>query len=143
LLSLASISIGGVVQIRTGEAAKGLGEALSTVELDDLRKRVEAVLGEAGKRVVVLIDDIDRLDRREIQAIFRLVKLSAGFAHTSYVLAFDDEMVAASLGEKYGGGGTESGRAFLEKIVQVPLHLPPPDQLALRRLTLQGVDEAL
>jgi hypothetical protein len=143
LLSLASISIGGVVQIRTGEAAKGLGEALSTVELDDLRKRVEAVLGEAGKRVVVLIDDIDRLDRREIQAIFRLVKLSAGFAHTSYVLAFDDEMVAASLGERYGGGGTESGRAFLEKIVQVPLHLPPPDQLALRRLTLQGVDEAL
>ena len=143
LLSLASISIGGVVQISAGEAAKGLGEALSIVELDDLRKRVEALLGEAGKRVVVLIDDIDRLDRREIQAIFRLVKLSAGFAHTSYVLAFDDEMVAASLGEKYGGGGTESGRAFLEKIVQVPLHLPPPDQLALRRLTLQGVDEAL
>jgi len=50
------------------------------VELDDLRKRVEALLGEAGKRVVVLIDDIDRLDRREIQAIFRLVKLSAGLA---------------------------------------------------------------
>jgi hypothetical protein len=80
LLSLASVSIAGVVQIGAGEAAKGLGEALSTVELDDLRKRVEALLGEAGKCVVVLIDDIDRLDRREIQAIFRLVKLSAGLA---------------------------------------------------------------
>jgi len=62
LLSLASVSIAGVVQIGAGEAAKGLGEVLSTVELDDLRKRVEALLGETGKRVVVLIDDIDRLD---------------------------------------------------------------------------------
>lgn len=143
LLSLASVSVAGVVQIGAGSAAKSLGEALSTVELDDLRARLEKFLAEEGKRVVVLIDDIDRLDRREIQAIFRLVKLSAGFAHTSYVLAFDDGIVAASLGERYGAGGAESGRAFLEKIVQVPLHLPPPDELALRRLAFQGVDEAL
>jgi predicted KAP-like P-loop ATPase len=143
LLSIASVSLAGIVQIGPGNAAKSLGEALSTVELDDLRSRLEKFLDEEGKRVVALIDDIDRLDRREIQAIFRLVKLSAGFAHTSYVLAFDDGIVAASLGERYGAGGVESGRAFLEKIVQVPLHLPPPDELALRRLAFQGVDEAL
>jgi len=143
LLSLATVSIGSVVQIGVGDAARNLGEALSTVELEDLRRRLENVLEEEGKRVVVLIDDIDRLDRREIQALFRLVKLSAGFAHTSYVLAFDDDIVAASLGERYGAGGAESGRAFLEKIVQVPLHLPPPDELALRRLAFAGVEEAL
>jgi predicted KAP-like P-loop ATPase len=143
LLSLASVSIAGVIQLNPGAAAKGLGEALSTVELDELRKRLEAILEESGKRIVVLIDDIDRLDRREIQALFRLVKLSAGFAHTSYVLAFDDEIVAASLGERYGAGGAESGRAFLEKIVQVPLHLPPPDEIALRQLAFDGVNEAL
>jgi predicted KAP-like P-loop ATPase len=143
LLSLASVSIAGVIQLNPGAAAKGLGEALSTVELEELRKRLEAILGEGGKRIVVLIDDIDRLDRREIQALFRLVKLSAGFAHTSYVLAFDDNIVAASLGERYGAGGAESGRAFLEKIVQVPLHLPPPDEIALRQLAFDGVNEAL
>jgi len=143
LLSLASVSLAGVVQLSAGAAAKGLGEALSTVKLEELRKRLETILEEGGRRVVVLIDDIDRLDRREIQAIFRLVKLSAGFAHTSYVLAFDDEIVAASLGERYGAGGAESGRSFLDKIVQVPLHLPPPDELALRRLAFQGAEEAL
>ena len=90
LLSLASISV------------KGLGEALSTVKLDELRTRIENILAEGGKRVVVLIDDIDRLDRTETQAIFKLVKLSASFNHTSYVLAFDDEIVAAAIGEKYG-----------------------------------------
>lgn len=143
LLSLASISIGGVVQIKAGEAVKGLGEALSTVEVDELRRRVEQFLEESGKRVVLLIDDIDRLDRAETQGIFKLVKLSAGFNHTSYVLSFDDEMVAAAIGEKYGQGGIEAGRAFLEKIIQVPLHLPPPDEMALRKATFEGVDAAV
>jgi hypothetical protein len=135
LLSLASTGLTG--------AAKDLGAALSTVELDDLRKRVEKILEEAKKRVVILIDDIDRLDRQEIQTIFKLVKLSADFNYTSYVLSFDDEMVAAALGEKYGSGGAESGRAFLEKIIQVPLHLPPADELELRSMTFRGVEEAL
>ena len=96
---------GAVVSVLSGGTVGGLreaGEALSAVKLEDLRERIEKILREAGKRVVVLIDDIDRLDRREIQALFKLVKLSAGFERTSYVLAFDEEMVAAALGEKYG-----------------------------------------
>ena len=143
LLSIASLSVGGVVQVSPGDAAKGLGEALSTVELDELRTRIESVLSESRKRVVILIDDIDRLDRAETQAIFKLVKLSASFNHTSYVLAFDDEMVAAALGEKYGHGGFESGRSFLEKIIQVPLYLPPSDEISLRQMTFEGVEAAL
>lgn len=143
LLSLASISIGNIVQVSPGEATKGLGEALSAVELDTLRSRIEGILADSGKRVVVLIDDIDRLDRAETQAIFKLVKLSASFNHMSYVLAFDDEIVAAAIGEKYGHGSLEAGRAFLEKIIQVPLHLPPPDEIALRQMTFEGVDAAL
>jgi len=131
LLSFTSISV------------EGFGEALSTVEMDQLRTRIESILAEGGKRVVVLIDDIDRLDRAETQAIFKLVKLSASFNHTSYVLVFDDEIVAAAIGEKYGQGGFEAGRAFLEKIIQVPLHLPPPDEIALRQMTFEGVDAVL
>jgi hypothetical protein len=143
ILSLASLSIGGFVTIKANEAAKGLGETLSTVELDDLRRRLEEILEKSGKKVVVLIDDIDRLDRLETHALLKLVKLSAGFKHTRYVLSFDDEMVAAAIGERYGHGNYEAGRSFLEKIVQVPLHLPPADTLALRRMTLEGVQAVL
>ncbi len=142
VLSIASVSVPGV-QLGVGEAATGLGEALSSVELDDLRARVEGFLKDLGTRVVVLIDDIDRLDRTEIHAIFKLVKLSASFEHTSYVLAFDDSMVAAALGAQYGEGGRTAGRSFLEKIIQVPLHLPPADVIELRKLTFDGVDAAL
>jgi hypothetical protein len=143
VLSLASLTVGGVVQVKPGDAAKGVGEAMSNVGLDELRKRIEGMLDEAKKRLVILIDDIDRLDREETHAMFKLVKLSASFRHTSYVLAFDDAVVSAALGERYGAGGAPAGRAFLEKIIQVPLHLPPADENSLRLLALEGVDSAL
>lgn len=132
----------GVPGVSLGGASK-LGEALSNVTLDQLRTRIESFMTDIDQRVVVLIDDIDRLDRREIQLVFKLVKLSAGFENTSYVLAFDDEVVADALGERYGAGGVEAGRKFLEKIVQVPLHLPPADQISLRQMAFEGVDAAL
>src|SRR5579863_1218473 len=142
LLGAASVGVMGF-QVSPGRALKELGDQLSVIELDELRTRVERALREAGKRIVVLIDDIDRLDRNEIHAIFKLVKLSAGFEFTSYVLAFDDEIVSAALGERYGEGGAEAGRKFVEKIIQVPLHLPPPDGIALGWLIDEGINSAL
>lgn len=143
VLSLASVTVGGLVRLAPGDAVKGVGDAMSTVGLDALRKRVETMLREADRRIVVLVDDIDRLDRHETHAIFKLVKLSASFEHTAYVLAFDDDVVAAALGERYGAGGALDGRAFLEKIIQVPLHLPPADRAGLREIALKGVQTAL
>jgi predicted KAP-like P-loop ATPase len=144
ILSVASVSIaGGVASLNPGQAAAQLGETLSTVEIAKLREQIEKVLRESGKRVVVLIDDIDRLDRAEIQAVFKLVKLSANFPETSYVLAFDSDMVAHALGERYGEGGADAGHQFLEKIIQVPLHLPPASRTTLRVMAFAGAETAL
>ena len=141
VLSLASVGLGGV-SVSPGKGIKELGGTMSTVQLDDLRCRIQGILEASGKRIVVLIDDIDRLDRQEIRAVFKLVKLSADFNCTSYVLAFDAEVVAEAIGEQYGTDA-DAGRRFLDKIVQVPLELPPADSLALRRTTLRGVEQAM
>src|SRR5262249_16045435 len=73
----------------------------------------------------------------------KLIKLSASFHNTAYVLAFDDEMVAASLGERYGAGDVAAGRNFIEKIIQVPLHLPDAEPAAFRQLPFEGPSEAI
>ncbi len=70
-----------------------------------------------------MIDDIDRLDNNEIQTVLKLVKLLANFKHTTYILAFDVEMVAAAIGKNYGDDKV-AGKNFLEKIIQVPILLP-------------------
>ena len=143
LLSLASVTVGGVVSVTPGAGVENVGRALSAVEIEKLRDRLSGFFRAAGKKVVVLIDDIDRLDKSEIRALLKLVKLSGDFEHVTYVLAFDDAIVAESLGEAYGASGTESGRRFLEKIIQVALHLPAGDPATIRRLAFEGIEGAL
>ncbi len=143
-LSLASASVaGGLVSINPGEAVGKIAKELSQADLSDYRERIQEILQEADVRVVVLIDDIDRMERQEIQALFKTVRLSADFERIAYVLAFDRDVVAASLGERYGGGEASQGAAFLEKILQVPLHLPRARKEALRQIVFDGTDAAL
>ncbi|GAM14685.1 KAP family P-loop NTPase fold protein [Mesobacillus selenatarsenatis] len=126
-----------------GDVAEGVSSLFTNADIEKLRGRIEAVLEEEKKRVVILIDDIDRLEKNEIHAVFRLVKLTADFKYTAYVLAFDKEMVSSALQERYGGGNQNAGKAFLEKIIQVPLQLPAIDSNDLRTFCLRGVDTAL
>jgi hypothetical protein len=138
--SVFGVSLG---EVNAGETVKQFGEKLAAVSLDEQKKKIEGILRDELKRVVVLMDDIDRLEKTEVQTVFRLIKLTADFAYTTYVLAFDDERVAESLGERYGSGDAAAGRDFLEKIIQVPLHLPKADVLALRDFCSKGINDAL
>jgi Ni2+-binding GTPase involved in maturation of urease and hydrogenase len=105
-----------------GAAAKIVGK-LTFQGLEEFKRKTENILKKAGKRIVVLMDDIDRLETKEIQSVFRLIKLTASFNYVAYVLAFDDKVVSGALQEKYGTA-SQSGQGFLEKIIQIPLHLP-------------------
>lgn len=114
-----------------------------SVGLEELRSRIVTRLEQSAKRIVVLIDDLDRLDKHETHTLFRLIKACADFPNVCYVLAFDDTAVARALGERYGGGDEPSGRAFLEKIIQVPLKLPVAAKEDLRALCFEQVNRAL
>lgn len=118
-------------------------EAFAEVDLEELRRRLSGALRDADLRVVARIDDIDRLDKDEVQAVFRLVKLSADFEHVAYVLAIDPDVVAAALQERYGPGQPRAGYDFLEKIVTVPLQIPPARPQALFKLCVESIEEAL
>jgi hypothetical protein len=130
--------VGGVLK----EGAGAAGAKLSETNLAKQRKKIEDLLADHHKRVVILIDDIDRLDKSEVQAMFRLVKVAADFQHTAYVLAFDHRVVASALAERYAAE-PEHGASFMDKIIQLPLHLPPPPPDDLRALALEAVDAAL
>ncbi|MGP5311964.1 KAP family P-loop NTPase fold protein [Psychrobacter faecalis] len=133
---LASLAgIGGVGEIATS--------FISMPDINAFKSRTEQLLEKSQKRVLILIDDVDRLDKTEIHALFRLVKLTADFKYTSYILAFDKDIVASSLQDRYSTSQGNSGEAFLEKIIQVPLHLPYIDKQTLRNFCFQRVDTAL
>lgn len=141
--ALGSVSVGvGVVNASPGKALAQLGKSLSSVDILDNRKRLEECLSKSGKRIVIMIDDIDRLDDNEIATMFKLVKLAADFQHTAYILAFDQQIVSKALAKRYADS-EESGSSFLEKIVQVPIDLPPADVEVLQSMTLGAVSRVI
>ncbi len=103
-------------------------------KIESLRERLAAELRRIKGRVVVVIDDADRLEGDDLVALLRLIKLTADFPNTTFLLAIDDTAVSRVLGERNGGGET-AGRAYLEKIVQVPLRLPPIAPARMRTYT--------
>lgn len=102
------------------------------------RKKLAEELAKLEQRIVVVVDDIDRLQTNEIRDIFKLVRLTASFPNIIYVLAFDRARVEQALTDT----GLD-GRSYLEKIVQVPVDLPAaPERLLLNQLT-EALDAAI
>lgn len=125
------------------DVANALGSKLSEVQLETLKDRIESILKKNGKKIVIYIDDIDRLNRVEIQSVFKLVKLTGNFANTHYVLAFDDKLVAQSLGPMFGEGNAQAGFNFLEKIIQTPLKLPEVQKNDLMNYCIEKLNEVM
>jgi predicted KAP-like P-loop ATPase len=131
------------VKLSAGKTISKLGERLSTIGMEEKRDHFAEMLEKSQKRVVVFLDDIDRLDRVEVQVVFKLLKLTANFDRVSYVLAFDRDVVAAAIGQQFGEGDKQAGYNYLEKIVQVNLDLPVADRDSLAQLCIEGVNDAL
>lgn len=115
---------------------------LSTRSAEEKKEHVSSILRQSGTRVVVAIDDIDRLERDEVAAVLKLIRLVGDFDQTVYLLAFDPQVVADAVSHRYGSD-IQGGRRFLEKIVQLPLVVPPPEAGALDQLALRLLDAVL
>lgn len=107
--------------------------------ITDEKKIVEAALRGQPKRILVIVDDIDRLVAEEIRQVFRLVKSVANFPNITYLLAFDKDVAIKAISDLQH----TSGEDYLEKIIQVPFELPAPDAVALRKLLFEHLDHIL
>lgn len=85
-------------------------------------------LQEHRRRIVVVIDDVDRLTPHEIREMMQLVKSVGRLPHIIYLLAYDRRIVWAALQES---GQPDDGPSFAEKIIQHELELPRPQQHGL------------
>lgn len=105
--------------------------------LEAIRKELDCMLAKIEKKIVVVIDDIDRLDKKETKLILKLVKLTADFPKTIFILAYDRARVEDRITEKENG---LDGGEYLKKIIQVSFSLPIPDQQELWNLLFKDLD---
>lgn len=107
--------------------------------LDSARQELIEALREQGRRILVIVDDIDRLHEDEARQIFRMVKSVADLPNVVYLLVFDREVARRALGETTNVEGPE----WLEKIVQASFDLPPVHPVDLRKMLVEGINELI
>ncbi|HBO3113720.1 TPA: AAA family ATPase [Pseudomonas aeruginosa] len=140
-------NVGGLIDLSgvTGGAASKIGKLLGRLskqqpkDVPALKAQIADVLREAGKRILVVVDDIDRLAPDETRQLFTVIKGLADFPNVAYLLAFDREVAAQAIEQQSG----LPGERYLEKIIQVPFELPPVDRSALRAAFFQRLGEVL
>ena len=91
--------------------------------IDDIRQRIESYIAQTKKKIIIFIDDIDRLQPKEALFIFKLVRLHAKFQNTIFLLALDPIVI-----QNYFKNDLNVDSEFLEKIVQKPIPLPAIEQ---------------
>jgi len=100
---------------------------------------VEKALLEMNTRILIVIDDIDRLPNDQIRLIFQLVNSVAGFPNVTYLLSFDKNIVARALSDVQKCDGEE----YLEKIIQVPFIVPSVNPERIHKNLFSKLDSIL
>ncbi|MDH4033029.1 MAG: P-loop NTPase fold protein, partial [candidate division Zixibacteria bacterium] len=91
-------------------------------------------------RFVVFIDDIDRVQPGKVLLLMEAIKLFMDTERFVFILAMDTRVVRFAIGEHYKfmcktvKDREEMGRFYLEKMIQVPFHLPALTAVKRRQL---------
>lgn len=128
-----------LLKISVSFVGKQLQKKYSKTDINEAKESLVDALQKQSKRIIVIIDDIDRLSNEQIRMIFQLVKQVAGFPNITYILSMDKDVVIRALEDIQQCDGTE----YLEKIIQIPFNIPELDKKKVQELLFCKLDEIL
>jgi len=156
-LSMLPVVGGGLAEIAKQFDAKGAGGVEDVIRslkrervelhreryqhLDEFQEafaRVLAPLTAAGKRLAIFIDDLDRCLPEDAIQVLETIKLYLEAEGCVFVVGADCQVIEKGIRMRYrdylaaGDPCPISGADYLEKLVQVPFHLPPIEQEKLK-----------
>lgn len=100
------------------------------------KEQVIQLLKNQSNRILVILDDIDRLSNEQIRYVFQLITSVAKFPNTTYLLVFDKEIVVEALKDVQSGNGQD----YLEKVIQMPIQIPDIQRSDLRNALFERLD---
>jgi hypothetical protein len=107
---------------------------------DDLSEKLKGL----DLRILVILDDVDRLQPDELLTLFKAIRLVASFPGVYYLLAYDEQTVIDVItSTAIAAGNRERALAYLEKIVQVPLAMPPAEPHYAEKMVTDGLADVL
>jgi len=102
---------------------------------DDINER----LIEIDKKIIVFVDDLDRLNNKEILQVLKLIRNTADFYNTVFVVAMDKQYVLGRLTDD----SAILNSNFVDKFFQLEVFLPEIDQTILREYVAKVLSKSL
>ncbi|QUH28204.1 KAP family P-loop NTPase fold protein [Vallitalea guaymasensis] len=119
----------------------GLGFKLPSVNqsIDDIFERLESALKNIDKKIIIIIDDLDRLNFSAIKEMLFVIKKAFTLSNISYVLCYDTENIGKLEKTNFD---TENVMEFLEKFINVKTSIFLDNKLLLKYF-IDKKDESL
>lgn len=120
-------SLGAFVGMDLSATARAISEVVAGDQsTEQLRTDAAAQLVHLDRPVLVVMDDLDRLEPAELLLTFRLIRLVGRLPNVFYLLAYDETTLEDTLGRTdLVGSGAGRARDYLEKMIQLRFDVPP------------------
>lgn len=96
-------------------------DAIEVFAKTDEKERLQNVITEIGRKIFVIIDDLDRLTAPEILEVLKIIDRNGSFKNIIFIVAYDKEYVNAVLRKYLGYEGSEM---FTDKYFNFEYSLP-------------------
>ena len=139
LSQLLDLSSGAGDYIGMGHLMRGSAKQIEerSKDINVTKNQIKEILVNGKKRILVLIDDMDRLAPDEVCQLLTVIKALADFPNTIYLLAFDPNVTSRAIKEYIKLPGDQ----YLEKIIQVPFHVPEVNHSDLSEIFFSHLPE--
>ena len=120
-------------------AGKRMQNDISNQDILQQKAHVIKLLEKQKAKILVVIDDIDRLTDEQIRQVFQLVSAVAKFPNTAYLLVFDKDIVVKALNNLH----KDKGEDYLHKIIQMPIQIPDIKEAELHKALFSNLDKII
>ncbi|MFC7001375.1 P-loop NTPase fold protein [Pseudobowmanella zhangzhouensis] len=100
--------------------------------MKEFRKAYSDLLAEFGKPLIVYVDNLDRCSPYNAISTLEAIRLFLFLPNTAFVIAADEDMIRLAVGEYHKGSSQRHQTDYLDKLIQIPIHVPRPGTLEIR-----------
>ncbi|MBR6178778.1 MAG: hypothetical protein IKQ70_13010 [Bacteroidales bacterium] len=97
-------------------------------KLGDKISAINNSIKKIGKKIVVFVDDIDRLDSNEIMEVLKLIRNISNFPYMYFIVAYDKEYLLNCIKDKTHNKELD----YAEKVFQIEFVLPQIDKTTIK-----------
>src|SRR5690606_30653251 len=108
-------------------------------DLDDEKRKINDMMNNLSRKVIMIIDDLDRLHNDEVIEVLRLISNTANFSNIVYIVAYDKEYVEHSIKKL----NERTYKNYLDKIFQIESPLPKSESYFIADALLNSLKNSI